>query len=50
MQVLTDVSDVSSLIVVSGLVGGSIEPGFGDATVVDLHSTGHASFDRVLLY
>eukprot|EP01043_Picozoa_sp_COSAG02_P013522 COSAG02_NODE_542_length_20590_cov_9.193060_7_plen_2783_part_00 len=43
--VLTTDSDLSTLKHVSGLLSGSLEPGFGSATVASLHSTGDTSLD-----
>ena len=43
--VLSSVSDYSTLRHVSGLLSGSLEPGFGAATVASIHSTGDSAFD-----
>jgi len=43
--VLTTASDLSTLKHVSGLLSGSLEPGFGAATVASLHSTGDTFLD-----
>ena len=42
---LTDTSSNSALTTVSGLTSGSLEPGFGNASVAALHSTGDAHLD-----
>ena len=43
--VLSSSSDYSTLKHVSGLLSGSLEPGFGAATVASLHSTGDTALD-----